>query len=72
MKAGCLEQLAFIRYGIEGYGVSLLMRVSQLPRVARVPPQLPNGLASYWARVHVCPMYSEAIQIELPTATAAP
>ena len=29
------------------YGVTLLMRVAQLPRLARVPPQLPNGTDVY-------------------------
>src|SRR3989442_10496981 len=54
------------------YGVNLLIRVSQLPRDVRVLLKLPNGEASYWSRVQVCPMYSEAIQMELPSATAAP
>src|SRR5262249_39423676 len=56
----------------QSYGVTLLMRVPQLARLLRVPPQLPNGALTYWAKVQVCPMYSEAIQIELPSITAAP
>ena len=45
------------------------MRVYQLAKAVRVPPQLPNWLglnpASYWAKVQVCPIYSEAIQTQL-------
>ena len=48
------------------------MRVFQLARLVRVPPQLPNGVASYWASVQVWPMYSEAIQMVFPDGTAAP
>ena len=53
-------------------GVSLLMRVAQLPRDARVPPQLPNGAVVYWAKVQVWAIYSEAIQMLLPSVAAAP
>jgi hypothetical protein len=48
------------------------MRVSQFASEVRVPPQLNNGALSARARVHVCPMYSEAIQMESPSGTAAP
>ena len=52
------------------YGLTLLMRVAQLPRDTRVPPQL--VLARYWVNVHVCAMYSLAIQIDLPSTAVAP
>ena len=55
-----------------GYGRSWLMRVYQLASAVRVAPQLPNGAAAYCVRVHVCPMYSEAIQTLAPSTTAAP
>jgi hypothetical protein len=48
------------------------MRVPQLPSEPRVPPQLPNGAALYSAKVQVCPMYSDAVQMKLPSLTAAP
>src|SRR5262249_9008594 len=54
------------------YGVTLLMRVAQLPRLARVPPQLPNGADVYCAKLQVWAMYSEAIQMSSPTTAAAP
>jgi hypothetical protein len=52
-----------------------VMCVSQLASDERVPLQLPNGLVavpSYVARSQVCPMYSDAIHTEFPSATAAP
>jgi hypothetical protein len=55
-----------------GYGLSSLKRVPQLPSAVRVPPQLPTGAANHCASVQVWLMYSEAIQIEVPSATAAP
>ena len=55
-----------------GQGLIWLKRVAQLPRAVRVPPQLPTGLADHCASVHVWLMYSDAIQIEPPSATAAP
>jgi hypothetical protein len=54
------------------YGVSLLILVNQLVSETRVPPQLPIGALTYWANVHVWPMYSEAIQMSLPSVHAAP
>src|SRR5579862_2553699 len=54
------------------YGEIWEMRVSQLPIEPRVPLHVPKGAASYCASVHVWPMYSLAIQIDLPSATAAP
>ncbi len=54
------------------YGVTCVIRVAQLPSDARVPPQLPKGAEMYWLNVQVCAMYSEAIQMVLPSATAAP
>ena len=56
----------------DGYGRSRLIRVPQFARAVRVAPQLPIGGVTYWASVHVCPMYSEAIQMLLPSTTAAP
>ena len=53
-------------------GVILEMRVAQLLPAPRVPPHCPNGAALYWAYVQVCAMYSDATQIESPSATAAP
>lgn len=52
------------------YGVTLLMRVDQLPSAPRVPPQV--GSSRYVAYVQVCATYSDAIQIELPSTAAAP
>ena len=49
----------------DDYGVTLLMRVDQLPSAPRVLPQV--GSARYVAYVQVCATYSEAIQIELPS-----
>ena len=48
------------------------MRVAQLTPLVRVPPHWPKGVNSYCANVHVCAMYSDAIQIELPSTAAAP
>src|SRR5579859_6008990 len=48
------------------------MRVAQLLRAPRVPPHWNSGAVKYWARVHECAMYSDAIQIVLPSADAAP
>ena len=48
------------------------MRVAQLPKAPRVPPHWNSGGVKYWARVHVCAMYSDASQIVLPSAEAAP
>jgi len=55
-----------------GYGLTWLIRVPQLARVVRVPPQLPNGAVWYCASVHVCAMYSLAIQMVLPSTAVAP
>ena len=55
-----------------GHGVTLLMRVAQLASAVRVPPQLPIGPVRYSVRSQVWAMYSEAIQMELPSVTAAP
>lgn len=52
-------------------GVTAETRVPQLPRVTRVPPQLPNGAAVYAERVQVCAMYSLAIQTVFPSVAAA-
>jgi hypothetical protein len=48
------------------------MCVDQLASAVRVPPQVPNGAASYCASVHVCAMYSLAIHTVSPTTDAAP
>jgi hypothetical protein len=58
--------------GLLCHGRILLIRVPQLPSAPRVPPQLPNGAATYSARVQVWPMYSYAVQMNLPSLTAAP
>ena len=55
-----------------GYGLSLLSRVPQLASEVRVPPQAPIGGVSHCASVQVWAMYSEAIQIDVPSVTAAP
>ena len=49
-----------------------LIRVAQLASAVRVPPQLPNGAASYWASVQLCAMYSAAIQMFAPSTAVAP
>lgn len=54
------------------YGVTRLIRVAQLARAVRVPPQLPMAPLRYCDSVQVWAMYSDAIQIELPSVTAAP
>ena len=54
------------------HGWIRLIRVAQLASAVRVPPQLPNGVASYWAKVHVCPMYSAATQMFVPSTAVAP
>jgi hypothetical protein len=54
------------------YGFSFESSVYQLPSDVRVPPQLPMAPVTYCSSVHVCPMYSDAIQIVLPSVTAAP
>src|SRR4051812_15393263 len=56
----------------DGHGVIFVRRVDQLASEVRVPPQLPIGGVRYCASVQVWAMYSEAIQIELPSVTAAP
>jgi len=48
------------------------MRVAQLPRAPRVPPHSNKGGVKYSVSVHVCAMYSDAVQIVLPSAAAAP
>ena len=50
----------------------MLTRVAQLASEVRVPPHDPIAPVRYWFRVQVWAMYSEAIQIELPSVTAAP
>jgi hypothetical protein len=50
--------------------LSCEMRVPQLPSWARVPPQVKS--TSHCASVQVCPIYSLAIQMLLPSTTAAP
>jgi hypothetical protein len=58
-----------------GQGLTWLKRVPQLASAVRVPPQLPScgpASANHSASVQVWLMYSFAIQIELPSATAAP
>ncbi len=52
------------------HGLTAEMRVAQLPSVTRVPPQLLSTL--YSANVHVWAMNSDANQMFLPSATAAP
>jgi len=52
--------------------VTELIRVAQLASEVRVPPQLPNGAASYWARLQVWAMYSLAIQMVFPSKAAPP
>jgi hypothetical protein len=54
------------------HGVTRLMRVPQLARAVRVAPQLPIGAVSHWVRVQVWLMYSEAIQMLLPSIAVAP
>jgi hypothetical protein len=54
------------------YGLIWEMRVAQLPRLARVPPQVPNGAALYSAKVQVWAMYSDAVQMVSPSTAAAP
>ena len=54
------------------HGVTRLMRVPQLARAVRVAPQLPIGAISHWVRVQVWLMYSEAIQMLLPSIAVAP
>src|ERR1700741_1606004 len=54
------------------YGLTFEIRVYQFPSVVRVPPQLPNGAAMYCVMLPFCPMYSDAIPISAPSATAAP
>jgi hypothetical protein len=54
------------------HGWIRLIRVAQLASAVRVPPQLPNGVASYSARVQVCAMYSAAIQMFVPSTAVAP
>jgi hypothetical protein len=49
----------------------LVIRVYQLPRLVRVPPQA-RPLLTYSVRVHVWPMYSLAIQRVVPSTAAAP
>lgn len=53
-------------------GLIRLIRVSQFASDVRVPPQLPNGVASYSASVQLCPMYSLAIQMLRPSTAVAP
>jgi len=48
------------------------MRVDQLLSAPRVPPHWNSGGLRYSASVHECAMYSEAVQIVLPSAAAAP
>jgi hypothetical protein len=57
------------------YGLTSLKRVPQLPSAVRVPPQLPRlgpAPANHSVSVQLWLMYSDAIQTELPSATAAP
>ena len=54
------------------HGWIRLIRVAQLASAVRVPPQLPNGVASYSARVQVCAMYSAATQMFEPSTAVAP
>jgi hypothetical protein len=54
------------------YGLTRLIRVSQLARAVRVAPQLPKGAAVYWSNVQVWPMYPLAIQRVLPLTAVAP
>ena len=46
--------------------------VLQLASDVRVPPHEPIAPVRYCSRVQVCAIYSEAIQSELPSVTAAP
>jgi hypothetical protein len=54
------------------------MRVSQLPSAPRVSLHVPNAATfagdgwTYWLNVQVWPMYSDATQMDDPSATAAP
>jgi hypothetical protein len=50
----------------------LLIRVPQFANAVRVPEQDPNGAASYCASVQLCPMYSLAVQIDVPSTAVAP
>ena len=58
------------------YGATRLMRVPQFASDVRVLPHVNCGelgvSATYCWKVHVWPMYSEAIQIELPSTAVAP
>jgi hypothetical protein len=56
---------------VQPAGFTWVILVSQLASTVLVPPQL-APVARYWLRVHVWPMYSDAIQMLLPSTTAAP
>ena len=49
-----------------------LILVPQLARALRVPPHVPMGSFSHSPSVHVCPMYSLAIQRSVPSNDGGP
>jgi hypothetical protein len=56
----------------QSYGLTRLMRVAQLASDVRVLLQAPIGAVSHWLSVQVWAMYSEAIQMLLPSTAVAP
>ena len=73
VTSSCLPGPLFLRCpaAFLDQGVTAEIRVPQLPRVTRVPPQLPNGAAVYCESVQLCAMYSLAIQTVFPSVAAA-
>ena len=53
----------------QSYGLMRLIRVAQLMRAPRSPPQV--GSFSNSGSRQVCPMYSDAVQTEVPSVPAA-
>ena len=53
-QANSLRESACTYNGWKRTSVHVLMRVDQLPRLVRVPPQ-PNPVLTYWKRVHADP-----------------
>jgi len=49
-----------------------LIEVPQLAKASRMPPQRPNGAATYCSYVQVCAIHSLASQMMPPTTEEAP